>query len=199
MPTITFTAAQVAAMDKKACKSMLRDLDAMLDDATKKLLTARIEQLERPADPTPFPRQTELTDAWRQWSAWGETVKELVGEARKGFHSYILNPREGTVTPKRQQRKNGTTRGKAEDLQITVNDVNYASWKDVCDAIYPNLVADKAAAGVEKRNIGWRAEAYKAAKEQRATVKLVFRTEEKYDVYAANKWLPESFTVVKSF
>ena len=203
MPTITFTAAQVAAMDKRACKSMLRDLDAMLDAATKALLTARIEALNKPAEPTPFPRQSELTDAWQQWQQWGTTVKELVTEARKGFHSYTLDPKEGTVTPKRQQRKDaaggGTTRGKAEDLQITVNGLDCDSWTAVCDALVPTLVADKAADGVEKKNIGWRSEAYKAAKAQGATVKLVFKTEEKYDVYAANKWLPESFTVVKSF
>lgn len=203
MPTITFTAAQVAAMDKKACKSMLRDLDAMLDDATKALLSARIEALDKPADPTPFPRQSELTEAWQQWQQWGATVKDLVTEARKGFHSYILDPKEGTVTPKRRQRKDGTgnntKRGKAEDLQITVNGVDYDSWTAVCDALVPNLVADKAAAGTEKRNIGWRAEAYKAATAQGATVKLTFKTEEKYDVYAANRWLPESFEVVKSF
>lgn len=207
MTTITFTAAQVEAMDKKACKSMLRDLNAMLDDATKALLTARIEQLERPAEPTPFPRQSELTDAWQQWQQWGETVKELVTDARKGFHSYVLDPKEGTVTPKRHQRKDGTggtTRGKAEDLQITVNGVDYDSWTAVCDALVPTLVEDKAAKGTEKRSIGWRAEAYKAAKKTEATVVLTFKSAEKFKTYQDNQddglgWLPEWITVVKDF
>lgn len=100
---ITFTAEQVAAMDKAQCKALLSKFDGMLDAATKKLLTARIEQLDKPADPTPFPRQSELTDAWSQWKYWGGEIKELVAEARKGNHTYVVDPKEG-VKGKRAPR-----------------------------------------------------------------------------------------------
>lgn len=121
MPTISFTAAQIAAMDKKVCKSMLRDLDAMLDDATKALLAARIEQLEKPPEPTPFPRQSELTDAWSQWKYWGGEIKALVEEARKGNHTYLVDPKEG-VKGRRAARGKSKSEGNVSRITVQTED-----------------------------------------------------------------------------
>jgi len=195
---------KINGMTKSQIKSLLENVDlGMANEELRPYAEARLKQLTPTSNP-PFPQQAELDKLVKERDGLNDKIKAMIESAKSGNFSYkteggrILN----TGRTSRMGGSGTGKRGNAGDLTITVNGDEYTSWKAVCDAIYPTLVADKAAKGTPEQNIGWRAEAYKAAKKQGAAVTLTFKSAEKYQTYVKNAdlgWLPDWMTVVKSF
>jgi hypothetical protein len=118
----------------------------LLDDETAAALEARLKELDAPPEPTPFPKQDALTEAFQQWKAWGCVIKDLTAEARAGNHTYVVDPAEGTVTPKKQrkprdpnapkrERKQSEKERKPADGRPIVDGVEYRSFKAAADGL----------------------------------------------------------------
>lgn len=131
-----FTPEQIGKMSKAEVKAA-RALDAFLSDDDKTGLDARWQALTAPPAPTAFPRQTELDEAYSEWQAWGQTIKELHAAARAGNHTFVKA--DGTTAKPGRARKAATTKtGKA---QIVIDGRVYTSWNKAADGenVRPDL------------------------------------------------------------
>lgn len=154
-----FTQETINKMDKAQVAAALK-LSGLLDAETVAKLNARKDALNAPADPTPFPRQSELTDAWSQWKAWGETIKELVTEARKGNHTYVVDPKEGVKGKRapratRQPRKSSEVRTVMTLTVKTEDGEEHASFRAAAEhlGLTAGLTAEKVSATSWRRYI----------------------------------------------
>lgn len=192
---------KINGMTKIQIKSLLENIDlGMSNEELRPYAEARLKQLTPKSNPA-YPKQAELDKLIKERDERNAKIKAMIEEAKAGGFSYKVG-KDRLQNTGRTSRMGGAgtgKRGNAGDLVISVNGTDFTSWKAVCDVLVPTLVADKAAKGVEERNIGWRAEAYAAAKKRGATVTLTFKTADKFKTYEDNGWLPEGFTVVKEF
>lgn len=191
--------AKINQMNKAEVKAAMK-VSFLLDAATVKALEDRLVALTPKSNP-PFPKQAELDKLIVQRDGLNDKIKAMIEEAKAGNFSYKAG-KDRVQNTGRASRNGGAgtgKRGNAGDLVITVNGTDFTSWKAVCDVLAPTLVADKAAKGVEERNIGWRAEAYAAAKKQGSTVVLTFKSADKFKTYEDNGWLPDWMTANKEF
>lgn len=123
-----FTPEAIAKFNKAETKAALA-LAAHLDENTVKTLNDRLAELTAPPAPSPFPRQAELDEAYSEWQAWGQTIKELHAAARAGNHTFVKA--DGTVAkPGRARKSQTTTTGKA---QIVIGERVYTSWSKAAD------------------------------------------------------------------
>lgn len=193
---------RINGMTVKQCKAKLAEIDdGLASEELRPHLDARIKFLTPTANAA-YPEQAALDALILQRNTLNDRIKAMIEEAKAGNYSYRTEPNGRLQNTGRASKSGGAgsgKRGNAGDLVITVNGTEHTSWKTVCDQLVPTLVADKAAKGVEERNIGWRAEAVKAAKKQQAAVALEFKSADKFATYEANGWLAKGFTVVKSF
>ena len=131
-----FTKTQIDGMSKAEVKAAL-NLAAYLSEDVLKMLNDRMVALTAPPTPTPFPKQSELDDAYEQFKAWGATIKTLTAEARTGNHTFT-NGDGATVKPTRTRKAPTGTAGKA---QIVIGDNTYTSWQKAADGenVKPDL------------------------------------------------------------
>lgn len=191
--------AKIGQMNKAEVKAALK-ISFLLDAATVKALEDRLVALTPKSNPA-YPKQDALDKLIAQRDGLNDRIKAMIEEAKAGNFSYKVGKdrMQNTGRTSRNGGNGSGKRGNAGDLTITVNGTDFTSWKAACNVLTPTLIADKAAKGVEERNIGWRAEAYAAAKKQGSTVVLTFKSADKFSTYEDNGWLPEGFTVVKEF
>lgn len=192
---------KINGMTKSQIKSLLENIDlGMANEELRPYAEARLKQLTPTSNP-PFPQQAELDKLIKERDGLNDKIKAMIEEAKAGNFSYKVG-KDRVQNTGRTSRMGGAgtgKRGSAGDLVISVDGTDFTSWKAVCNVLVPTLVADKAAKGTPEQNIGWRAEAYKAAKVQKATVAMTFKSADKFATYESNGWLADGFTVVKEF
>jgi hypothetical protein len=180
MEDTMFTLAQIAAFTKQQCRDAAK-WDAFLSQEEKDAITARMDVLTAPPAPTPFPKQDALTEAFEQWKAWDGVIKDLTAEARAGNHTYVVDPAEGPVTPKKQrkprdpnapkrERKQSDKERKPADGRPVVNGVEYRSFKAAADGL--GLTAGMAQEDIDAKS--WRRHLGVAAE-------VIFDTEKMHD------------------
>lgn len=198
---------KINSMTKAQVKSLLENIDlGMANEELRPYADARIKLLTPTANAA-YPEQAALDALILQRNALNDKIKAMIEEAKAGNFAYKTEPNGRLQNTGRASKSGGEgsgKRGNAGDLVITVNNVDYTNWKATALALVPDLVAQKAAKGTQEGGIGWRAEAMKAAKAKQATVKLEFKSADKFATYKANQdagmaWLPDWITVVKSF
>ena len=126
---------RINGMTKGQVLKAIQDIeDGLGNPAALEALNARLLKFAPPA-PTPFPRQTELTEAYAQIKIWSDTAKKLIKEARDGNHTFV-NSDSVTVKPGRARKANIEHKGSL--VAIVIDGKSYGSFSAVAVA-FPDI------------------------------------------------------------
>ena len=126
-----FTREIIDGMDKSQVKAA-KGLGSLLNDDDKTMLDARLAVLTAPPAPTPFPKQSQLDEAYAQLKAWSETIKGLHAEARAGNHTFT-NGDGQTVKPGKTRK--ATSKPTASVVAIVIDGQSHKSFTAAAEAL----------------------------------------------------------------